>query len=72
MENRRVIKPYKALNPYMGVICRTIKSQYWKNSISNFVSTGTFGATGVIRKLEDGKTDNCNGEYRQHGTAKPR
>jgi hypothetical protein len=30
--------------------CRTIKNQYFKNSISNFMSTGTFGATGVIEK----------------------
>ncbi len=29
-------------------ICRTIKAQYWKNSISNIFHKGTFGCTGVI------------------------
>ena len=33
--------------------CRTIKYQYQKNSISNFESQGSFGATGVIRKMLD-------------------
>ena len=33
--------------------CRTIKNQYFKNSIANFLSTGSFGATGVIRKIEE-------------------
>lgn len=39
-----------ALNPMPNGTCRTIKNQYFKNSISNFMSTGTFGATGVIEK----------------------
>ena len=39
-------------------VCRTIKSQYWKNSISNIFHKGTFGCTGVIEiKEEDGKED---------------
>ncbi len=40
----------KALNPDRGGTCRTIKNQYQKNSVANFRSQGSFGATGVIRK----------------------
>ena len=36
--------------------CRTIKFQYQKNSLSNFVSNGSLGATGVI-EYEDKETD---------------
>ena len=31
---------------------RTIKNQYFKNSTDNFLSHGTFGATGVIEIYE--------------------
>lgn len=31
---------------------RTIKNQYFKNSTENFLSHGTFGATGVIEIYE--------------------
>ncbi len=40
------------LNTMPDGTCRTIKNQYYKNSVSNFLSTGTFGATGVIEKCE--------------------
>lgn len=36
------------LNPMPDGTCRTIKNQYFKNSIQNFDSQGTFGATGVV------------------------
>lgn len=36
------------LNPMPNGTCRTLKNQYYKNSISNFESIGSFGATGVI------------------------
>ena len=42
----------KVLNDEDG-LCRTLKSQYQKNSVANFVRGGTFGATGVIRKIEN-------------------
>ena len=32
--------------------CRTIKNQYFKNSTDNFLSHGTFGATGVLEIYE--------------------
>lgn len=32
--------------------CRTIKHQYYKNSIKNFISKGSYGATGVIEYEE--------------------
>ena len=28
--------------------CRTLKSQYFKNSVANFLHDGTWGATAVI------------------------
>lgn len=43
----------KGLNTMPDGSCRTIKYQYQKNSISNFESQGSFGATGVIRKMLD-------------------
>ena len=43
-------KAVKALNPMPNGTCRTLKHQYQKNSVSNFESEGTFGATGVLRK----------------------
>lgn len=49
-------KKAKALNPMPNGLCRTIKNQYWKNSIDNFGRGGSYGATGVIRKFE--KTNN--------------
>lgn len=41
---------YRILNPMPDGTCRTIKNQYQKNSIKNFMSTGSWGATAVIRK----------------------
>lgn len=38
--------------------CRTIKNQYFKNSISNFENSGTFGATGVIEVVGKNARDN--------------
>lgn len=35
------------LNPTKDGICRTIKSQYWKNSLANFIRDGGYGATAV-------------------------
>ena len=34
-------------------ISRTIKAQYWKNSISNIFHKGTFGCTGVIEVKDE-------------------
>ena len=44
------------MNPYKNGTARTIKSQYHKTSVANFVSETTFGATGVIRKYEHKKS----------------
>ena len=41
-----------ALNTMPDGVCRTLKNQYAKNSISNFESKGTFGATGVIETVK--------------------
>lgn len=46
----KTIKSIKALNPMPDGSCRTLKYQYQKNSIGNFESSGSFGATGVLRK----------------------
>lgn len=37
---------------------RTIKNQYYKNSTDNFLSHGTFGATGVIEIYKVIKDEN--------------
>ena len=39
--------------------CRTIKNQYYKNSLSNFIRDGTYGATGGIKM-----SNNAEYEYR--------
>lgn len=36
------------LNPMPDGTCRTIKAQYYKNSLGNFIRGGGYGATGVI------------------------
>ena len=45
-----VFKVAMTLNPMKTGIARTIKSQYYKNSVANFLIQGSRGATGVIRK----------------------
>lgn len=35
------------LNTTKDGTCKTIKSQYWKNSLANFVRVGSYGATAV-------------------------
>lgn len=48
----KTVKNIKAINPMPDGSCRTLKSQYHKNSIGNFESQGSFGATGVLRRKE--------------------
>jgi len=36
------------MNPMPDGNCRTIKSQYYKNSLGNFIRGGGYGATAVI------------------------
>jgi hypothetical protein len=46
------------LNPMPDGSCRTIKSQYFKNSLGNFIRGGGYGATAVIEiEYEDRQTD---------------
>lgn len=49
-ENINLINDLKIipLNPEPDGSCRTIKNQYYKTSLANFLKTGTWGATGVI------------------------
>ena len=49
----------RALNTMPDGTCRTLKSQYHKNSAANFVREGTFGATGVLR-ARNAEKDNSN------------
>ena len=51
-QSRAIFYGGKPLNPMPDGTCRTIKYQYFKNSVGNFLSHGSFGATGVIRKIE--------------------
>lgn len=43
-----VLEPI-AINTMPDGTCRTLKSQYAKNSIQNFESVSTYGATGVVQ-----------------------
>lgn len=36
------------INAYQGGVCRTIKAQYQKSSVANFLLKTTRGATGVL------------------------
>lgn len=46
------VKITEPLNAYDDGTCRTIKSQYYKNSTANLLRTGTYGCTGVIEFTE--------------------
>ena len=41
-----VVEP---INPHEDETARTLKAQYFKNSVANFEKTGTYGATGVCK-----------------------
>lgn len=43
-------EPY---NPMPDGTCRTIKTNYYKQSFANFIRQGAFAATGVIEYEED-------------------
>lgn len=50
------------LNPMPDGSCRTIKSQYYKNSLGNFIRGGGYGATAVIEIVyERGNDDGESG-----------
>lgn len=42
------MKKVKAINICMGGVVRTIKAQYYKNSLANFIRQDGLGATAVI------------------------
>lgn len=44
------IEPY---NPMPNGTCRTIKTNYYKQSLANFIRKGAFGATAVIEYEEE-------------------
>lgn len=37
-----------AVNPSLGGVSKTIKAQYWKNSLANFIRNDGTAATGII------------------------
>lgn len=37
-----------AVNPSLGGVSKTIKAQYWKNSLANFIRSDGTAATGII------------------------
>lgn len=41
------VKFVRALNPYEDGTCRTIKSQYYKNSLANFIRRGATERQGL-------------------------
>lgn len=42
------MKKIEPLNPMPDGTCRTLKYQYQKNGIANFIRKGSFAATGII------------------------
>jgi hypothetical protein len=48
IEERCTKKEVLPLNPMPDGTCRTLKYQYQKNGIANFIREGSFAATGVI------------------------
>lgn len=52
---RKIVFP---LNPMPDGSCRTVKSQYYKNSLGNFIRGGGYGATAVIEIVYEGVSDN--------------
>lgn len=51
-----MLKNVLPINPMPDETCRTIKSQYYKNSLGNFIRGGGYGATAVIEIIYE-KTD---------------
>ena len=47
-DKKDLVRQAIPLNPMSDETCRTIKNQYAKNSVDNFESQGTFGASGVL------------------------
>lgn len=56
-----VFRGGQALNPMPNGNCRTLKYQYQKNSIANFIASGSIGATAVIRHYERSTDNRTNG-----------
>lgn len=50
---RKIVLP---LNPMPDGSCRTVKSQYYKNSLGNFIRGGGYGATAVIEIIYETDT----------------
>ena len=43
--------------------CKTIKAQYYKNGVANFIRGGHYGATGVIEYYEQ----QCDRDWQHRG-----
>lgn len=43
--------------------CKTIKAQYYKNGVANFVRGGHYGATGVIEYYENRDSSDKDWQY---------
>ena len=43
------------MNPMPDGSCRTVKSQYYKNSLGNFIRGGGYGATAVMEIVYEDK-----------------
>ena len=43
--------------------CKTIKAQYYKNGVANFIRGGHYGATGVIEYYEQ----QCDRDWQYRG-----
>ena len=56
-----------------GICCRTIKAQYYKNSLANFIRTDSFGAGGGLSSVQVGQISSphsqCGTVYHPGGIA---
>lgn len=55
------------LNPDNEGLCRPLKAQYQKNGVANFVSVGSFGATGVLVIRQTDNFDVCKNFVKKNG-----
>lgn len=53
----------KPINTEPDGSCKTIKAQYYKNGVANFVRGGHYGATGVIEYYEQ----QCDRDWQHRG-----
>lgn len=60
------MKTIEPLNPMPDGTCRTLKYQYQKNGIANFIREGSYAATGVIEIEDENESSDRVGQHCPH------